>query len=574
MTQFPKERTVVLFLFLFSLFVFTRGLMLHGVEYRDDEIFYYQSTKEMVQEGDLLSPTYFGEDRFQKPILFYWLVILAYKVFGVNWFAARVTASLFAALTVVLTYLLAREFFARRVAFLSSMILMSMPLFLRHAKNVVPDMPLNLFIVAAVYCVVLFLKDTSKQRYNLLFYLCCSLGFMVKGFAAMVIPLGAAVIYALCLRRKGLIKELRILRGIFLVLIIVIPWFIYMASRHGGSYLEYMIFEETKNRIVGYDQTHFLVVQIKRFAQNIIFYGRTLLAYYLPWSLIAVLALVFAPFSKKEPQENERNGLRLCYGWMVLTLFIFANMYFKISHYVLVMTVPFAIWVAFIILESRSKIINGTIITMLLIIFGIGLFAFSFLAVFLASAPKWLLLVFLGGYLATIGVVAINRDPIILPVIVSLFILFVFSQTNLMAEAGVTSHATLQRFSKTILEHSSDDYVVGVGSHDIHEKEFQVYFDKKIIKAGHSHAGTARKQLQELFQTDREVYCLLTQKDYNEYLPLFEPFQTKVIQEEFMVRKRMKLDEQFAWALLGLDQETVRGYLMEKIVLLKKENDG
>ena len=32
----------------------------------------------MLKTGNYLSPTYFGEDRFQKPILFYWLILAAY----------------------------------------------------------------------------------------------------------------------------------------------------------------------------------------------------------------------------------------------------------------------------------------------------------------------------------------------------------------------------------------------------------------------------------------------------------------------------------------------------------------
>ena len=89
MALFRKDTVVFLCLFLLSLFVFSRGLNIHGLEYRDDEIFYFQSTQEMLKSGDILSPTYFGEDRFQKPILYYWLVLLSYKLFGIGWFSAR-----------------------------------------------------------------------------------------------------------------------------------------------------------------------------------------------------------------------------------------------------------------------------------------------------------------------------------------------------------------------------------------------------------------------------------------------------------------------------------------------------
>ena len=146
-----------LFLFILGIFVFTRGLSIHGLEYRDDEIFYYKNTQEMLDTGNFLSPTYFGEDRFQKPILYYWLVLLSYKIFGVNWFGARFVAVCFAALSVCLTWLIGKMLFDRRIATLSAIILMTIPLFFRHAKNVVPDMVLNCFIIGALYCALCFL---------------------------------------------------------------------------------------------------------------------------------------------------------------------------------------------------------------------------------------------------------------------------------------------------------------------------------------------------------------------------------------------------------------------------------
>ncbi|MFH0984171.1 MAG: glycosyltransferase family 39 protein, partial [Candidatus Omnitrophota bacterium] len=134
MVPFRKETYVCILLFVVSIFVLTSGLSVHGIEYRDDEIFYFRSTQEMLQTRDFLSPTYFGENRFQKPILYYWLVLFSYSLFGVNWFAARLVAVVFAGLTVCVTWLIGKTLFNRRVATLSAVILMTVPLFFRHAK--------------------------------------------------------------------------------------------------------------------------------------------------------------------------------------------------------------------------------------------------------------------------------------------------------------------------------------------------------------------------------------------------------------------------------------------------------
>src|SRR6185503_4421533 len=237
MIDLHKDHPWITFLFLFSLFVFTRSLSIHGVEYRDDEIFYYQSTNEMLREGNLLSPTYFGENRFQKPILFYWFVLFSYKIFGVNWFAARLTAAFFAALSICVTYLLARRFFSRQVSILSSFILMSLPLFLRHAKNVVPDMALSFFILTAIYYGICYVQDRQKKILLYLFYVMGALGLMVKGLAALVVPMGALIIFLLA-TKKARLKDLKFHKGLGIWLVIILPWFIFMIALHGRGYFE------------------------------------------------------------------------------------------------------------------------------------------------------------------------------------------------------------------------------------------------------------------------------------------------------------------------------------------------
>jgi len=131
-------------LFFLALFIQTRALEITGFEHRsNDEFLYSKSTQEMVQNRDYLTPTFFGKNRFEKPILFYWLIIGSYKLFGTNLVAARLVAALFGSLTVCLTWLISREFFDAKTSFLSTVLLLSMPLFFAHTRTAVPDMPLK-----------------------------------------------------------------------------------------------------------------------------------------------------------------------------------------------------------------------------------------------------------------------------------------------------------------------------------------------------------------------------------------------------------------------------------------------
>jgi hypothetical protein len=59
-----------------------------------DEAFYAQSAREMVEQGDWITPHYNYEYRFQKPVFFYWLVAIAYSVVGIGETAARFPSAL------------------------------------------------------------------------------------------------------------------------------------------------------------------------------------------------------------------------------------------------------------------------------------------------------------------------------------------------------------------------------------------------------------------------------------------------------------------------------------------------
>ncbi|HXX81667.1 MAG TPA: hypothetical protein VEI46_08955, partial [Thermodesulfovibrionales bacterium] len=48
-----------------------------------DEAVFSEATKEMVERSDWITPTYNGENRYDKPILFYWLMAASYKTFGI-----------------------------------------------------------------------------------------------------------------------------------------------------------------------------------------------------------------------------------------------------------------------------------------------------------------------------------------------------------------------------------------------------------------------------------------------------------------------------------------------------------
>ena len=86
-------RRSILLLVLLSSITFLAGLGWPAIG-DSDEAFYAEAGREMVELGDWLTPHYNYEYRFQKPILFYWLVAGSFATLGVGEAQARLWAGL------------------------------------------------------------------------------------------------------------------------------------------------------------------------------------------------------------------------------------------------------------------------------------------------------------------------------------------------------------------------------------------------------------------------------------------------------------------------------------------------
>lgn len=572
-----KDVVFCIILFVLSVWIYSQGLNIHGLEYRDDEIFYFKSTQEMLATSNYFSPTYFGEDRFQKPILFYWFILTAYQLFGVDWFAARIVSVVFAGLTVAVTWLLAKRLFNQKVAWLSAFILMNTPLFFRHAKNAVPDMALNFFVVWAFYFLFLYIENPKARRNQAGLFVACALGFMVKGFAALLFPLGTLLIYALLSKRYDLLKQMRWGWGFSIFTLIVAPWFVWMVVIHGDKYVDYMLVEETKNRLVSAKGKNTFLVKLASVAKHVLFYMKVLFSKFLPWSVFLVAALP-AAFLKMRRYPQERKVFQLLLIWFFFVVVFFSCMYFTISHYLLVLSTPFAVLVSYFLLESfnAKKIAGKTIIFLrensIVLFLVLSALAYCFLWVFLAKQNPWWGILFIFILMASVYAIKTTKDLIVAPMILCVFMLFLNSQSVFMAKIGLTPHSILQRFAQTVQKDPTEKVLL-VGSHGLHEKEFQVYFKEQVYKVPNDNYGQVHQMLEEFFAKDEKVYCLIKDVDFQKHFADAQD-QFDIVQEEYSVRRRMRIDKGFFAALFKVDQDKVYDYFMEKILLITKENNG
>ncbi len=571
--QFPLAAVLI---FTAAFVFFVQNLGIHGLEYRDDEIFYFKSAGEMIRDHNWLSPTYYGENRFQKPILFYWLVILSTLASHAGWVSARLVSVFFAALTVTLTWILARLMFRWRVAALSCLILATFPMFFRHAKNVVPDMTLNFFIVAALLAGWLLIRQPQRRMWPLIFFAACALGFMVKGFAAIVVPFVTMIVFVLTRKRWDVLRRLNSPAGLVLMALIILPWFIYMGAVHGGEYFDFMLRQETRNRLINPEQPRLAAQVLQNAKTNAVFYAGVLATHFSPWSLF-ILPAGFIIFRGIRRRPEARDGLAFLAIWLAVVLTFFVFIFFHINHYLLVLSTPLAIALAYFFSECRLEqiaIARRSWKGVFIFLFMIGLLSLSLVFVYLAGLSFVWLVVYGLAAGAMMVMTARSADPVLPPALLGLFLVFVLFQSQVISRSGLCPHTVYRDLARSIAASDEGDVAITVASHSLHEKELQVYFDQKITKTGHGYEPLTRSNLLKFLQTHDQAFFIITAADYERYADDLKDFSLKEITREDITRKSYALDKDFLKALFRLDRSGIRAYIMQPILLMRKDHYG
>ena len=130
-----NKRLQILFLIFSSLLIFLGRQLDTGITNFDDA-YYAQKAKEIYISGNLWIVTHGGTPSFENPPLPFWLMALAYGVFGISSFSAVFFSGLFGTGIVVLTYRMANYLYKDSwIAFTASLILLFPGIFIDSSRN-------------------------------------------------------------------------------------------------------------------------------------------------------------------------------------------------------------------------------------------------------------------------------------------------------------------------------------------------------------------------------------------------------------------------------------------------------
>ncbi len=331
-----------------------------------DEGRYSEISREMALSGDWVTPRLNGLKYFEKPPLQYWATAIAFRLFGVNDFSARLWVGLSGFLTVLMLWHTARRLWGTAVADYTALVAGSTLFIVALSHVVTLDMGVSFFLTLLLCGFVLAqhdgASDRESHRYMWLTWAAMAGAALSKGLIGIVIPGSVLVLYSILCRDWAPWRRMQWLAGLAIFFALALPWHLLAAGRNPEWAQFYFIHEHFTRFLTAEHQreekwyffAHLLILgflpwtswlpatvrhgwsvsgerfQINRFlliwaAFIFVFFslsGSKLPAYILP--VFPALVLLLAPIlGKAEPRTLQIHGLLLVVVWFVLALAAF-----------------------------------------------------------------------------------------------------------------------------------------------------------------------------------------------------------------------------------------------------------
>lgn len=311
---------------------------------------YTLTAKEMIAAGDFLSPRIYGDFWYDKPIFFYWELILAYKIFGVNEFASRFFPAVFAMGGIFLTCFFGSKLYNRKIGFTAAIILAVSPEFWYVAHAIITDM--TLFCAVSVTLMTFFL-GYSKKNFALYYisYAAAGIAVLTKGPIGFFLP-GLIILIFLAVQKdlKHLAK-LKLLHGVAITFFIAATWYLPMYFIHGQIFIDNFIGVHNFLRATVSEHPEIDVIY---------YYAVIFLLGFFPYNIPVCVTLIKNFWRKKNfPKLDSRKKFLLI--WSATVFIVFQSFATKYVTYTLPYMMPLAILFAEYFVGRRKIFLRLTL---------------------------------------------------------------------------------------------------------------------------------------------------------------------------------------------------------------------
>ncbi len=325
-----RTRTDSLLLAGFCAFLFFYGLAQFGL-IGADEPRYAQVGREMLERHEWITPMLGGQPWLEKPPLYYWQAALAYKVFGVHDWAARLPSAVDASFLVLAVYFFLRRF---RPGFEldGALIAASSAGVIGYARAASMDMAL-----AAAFSIGMLgwwaWRESGKRVYLAVFYGFMAMGTLAKGPVALFLAALVIVLYAAAVRELRLVFKTLWLPGILLFCAVAMPWYVAVQLRN-PEFFRVFILEHNLGRF-SKDLYHH--------TEPFWYYLPVTALALVPWTVFVIAAFVErvrwwwgerSPANGDDLDRENQFGVFAC-CWLIVPVLLFSISQSKLPGYIL-----------------------------------------------------------------------------------------------------------------------------------------------------------------------------------------------------------------------------------------------
>ena len=288
-----------------------------------NELKYINITDHILKSGDWIKLQFNGSLYTDKPPLYFWIIALIRLITGkYTLFSIGLVVCIIPAIITgldIYRFLIENNYDKKRACTVI-LILYTILYFAGSVLVIRMDILMTMFIVRAL---ISFYNITEKDRGNpYMPYVYAGIGFLVKGLAAVFIPIGVILAYLLMTKQKNKIKKLKLGRGSIIIVIFAFIWFIPLILSLGvNSAVNELLLKQTVNRAVN-TSVH---------KKPVYYYLVNLLPNLFPWTLFFFISFITLIIRIKK--QEKFIIFILC--WFIVPFIIFSLVSSKLNIYLI-----------------------------------------------------------------------------------------------------------------------------------------------------------------------------------------------------------------------------------------------
>jgi 4-amino-4-deoxy-L-arabinose transferase-like glycosyltransferase len=298
---------------------------------------------DMFRSGTVAVPLIDGMPYFHKPPLYYWITEIAYGLFGLNEWSARLPSWVGAMSAIIGIYLFVRRYRNAETARVAVVLMATMPFFFGGSQFANMDMlvagTMTAATLAGAAAVLEHQAGRSYGRAMLAAGLFAALAVLSKGLIGAVLPVLTLLGWLAVSRQWRSFKVLVWPPAIAVFLLVAAPWFVLMQLRYPGFFHYFFIYQQFDR----FAETGFNNVQ------PFWFYLPVVVGLCLPWALWGGAILRKEFWSSAAPARPLRLLMAV---WIIVMLVFFSIPSSKLIGYVVGVVPPLAVLLAEVLMRS------------------------------------------------------------------------------------------------------------------------------------------------------------------------------------------------------------------------------